>query len=118
MKKGATKQEKRWMGRVADINCLICWQPAECHHITTGRGFGQKTSNYSVIPLCPTHHRLGNYGVAVHSGVKIWESINGTQENLLNTVKQIIYTEILDDFNPKFEADLYGLSLSDIENSL
>lgn len=90
MKKPATKAEKEYLSRVADLSCLICQMPAEIHHITTARGFGGRASHYDTLPLCPFHHRLGNRGEAVHAGVKTWEERFGTQKSLVKKVQQIL----------------------------
>ena len=71
--KKASKAEREYMGRVAELGCCICRMPAEVHHITTGVGMGQRADNYSTIPLCPRHHRTGGHGVAIHAGKKTWE---------------------------------------------
>lgn len=60
--------EKRHMGRVAELGCVLCrhlghgHSPAEVHHIREGAGMGQRSPHYLTIPLCPEHHR-GNSGV-------------------------------------------------------
>lgn len=89
MKKKPTKLESEWMGLVADLGCIICQKPAEIHHIT-GAGMGKRSSNYEVIPLCENHHRLGGYGMAVHSGTRTWEKKFGSQIYLLKKVKIMI----------------------------
>lgn len=93
-KKPATKAEKEHMSKIADMGCIICSvyydapdSPAEIHHITTGRGKGQRAKHTEVIPLCHVHHRTGNIGVALHAGVATWESNFDTQENLLGMVQ-------------------------------
>ena len=61
---------------VASLGCICCrllgfgYTPAELHHV---RKHGGSRKNAPVIPLCPTHHRLGSPGVAVHAGKKAWE---------------------------------------------
>lgn len=67
-KPGATAAEKRHMGRVADLGCVLCRHlglgatPAEIHHPRLDVGAGQRSSHMEVIGLCPTHHR-GKNGV-------------------------------------------------------
>ena len=87
-KKKPNKAEREHMGKVADLGCLICAMPASVHHITTGVGMGQRASHYDTIPLCPTHHQHGGYGVAIHAGKKEWESLYGTELELLDQVKR------------------------------
>lgn len=82
-KKPATVEERRHMNAVADLGCIVCGMPCELHHIRSGVGIGQRSSHFSVIPLCPSHHRTGGYRVAIHSGKKSWESIYGSEVDLL-----------------------------------
>ena len=83
------KAEALHMGDVASMGCVVCRNlghgesPAEIHHIRKGQGMGQRASNYEVIPLCPPHHRIGGYGVAVHAGQETWEATFGTELTLL-----------------------------------
>ena len=100
-KKSKTKAEREHMAKVAALGCIVCDiyhdapdAPAEIHHITTRRGFGQRSKHTEVLPLCPLHHRNGGAGLALHSGVKVWEERYDTQENLL-----IIVEERLKEFN-------------------
>lgn len=92
-KRSRSMAEKQWLSDVAALGCIACRKlgfpdsPAEIHHITTGVGMGQRASDYQVIPLCPTHHRQGGYGVAIHSGRQAWESIYGTEAALLEQTK-------------------------------
>lgn len=53
----ATAAERTYMGRVADLGCLLCGRPAEVHHIREGQGMAQRASNWLTVPLCPDHHR-------------------------------------------------------------
>ena len=63
-----TKAESQYLGRVAELGCVICRRlglgetPAEIHHARTGTGAGRRASHYDVIGLCPEHHR-GNSGI-------------------------------------------------------
>ncbi len=88
-KKAKTKAEKEHMARVADLGCIICGNNlVELHHITTLRAFGARSKHTEVLPLCFEHHRGGQRGVALHEGVKTWEDLHGTQEELLVKVNQ------------------------------
>lgn len=78
-----TKAEKRHLDSVANLGCIICESPCEIHHIRTGQGH-KRATNFEVIPLCPTHHRNGGYGVAIHAGIKGFESSFGTELSLLS----------------------------------
>ena len=57
-----TKAESAHMERVASLGCCVCrrighgYVPAEVHHVAEGSGL---RSNWSVVPLCPEHHRGG-----------------------------------------------------------
>jgi hypothetical protein len=88
-----TKDEKKYLDRVARLGCILCRaafgvkdSPAEIHHI---RRFGGKRASSPVIPLCPEHHR-GNSGV--HGlGAKGFEAKWGTsQEALLAQVDKLL----------------------------
>ncbi len=64
----STKAEKAYMGRVAELNCVLCellhrpGTPAEVHHIREGQGGAQRAQDYLTIPLCPSCHR-GSRGI-------------------------------------------------------
>ena len=52
--------EKRWMGRVANMGCIVCEllglgedTPAQVHHIREGR---IARNDLLTLPLCPAHH--------------------------------------------------------------
>lgn len=87
------KSERDYLNRVASLGCIACRNlghgetPAHIHHIRTGKGMGQRASNYETIPLCPTHHQQGGHGVAIHAGQKTWEANFGTELELLEQVK-------------------------------
>lgn len=83
MRRKTTKAERAHLARVQALGCLICQRPAQIHHIRANQGMGQRASNYEVIPLCPAHHQDGGHGVAIHAGLKTWESIHGTERELL-----------------------------------
>lgn len=88
----ATKAERDHMGAVAAMGCVVCRNlgfgatPAEVHHIGNG-ALGKKASNYETIALCPSHHRNGGYGVAVHAGRKAFEANYGTERQLLEQTR-------------------------------
>lgn len=68
-KPGATADEKRHMGRVAALGCILCLHlgqgatPAIVHHLRTGQG-KMRASHYDTMPLCPTHHM--DSGIGLH----------------------------------------------------
>lgn len=90
-----TKAEREHMTRVADLGCIVCLNehgeasPAELHHVNAN-GMGLRSDNYSVIPLCPAHHRAGSYGVAIHAGKRTWEEKFGAETELLKQVRGLI----------------------------
>lgn len=43
----------------------------------------QRATDFEVIPLCPTHHQTGGYGVALHAGQETFEEKYGTEGQLL-----------------------------------
>ena len=89
----ATKAERNHMGAVAALGCVVCRNlgfgetPAEVHHIGNGT-LGKKASNFETIALCPTHHRNGGHGVAVHAGRKAFEANFGTERELLEQTRR------------------------------
>jgi hypothetical protein len=90
------RAEQTHMGRVAALGCIVCQNiyglqsMPEIHHIRAGQGAGQRASNYDTIPLCPQHHRLGGYGVAIHAGQKEFEKRYGTETELLAQTKNLL----------------------------
>jgi len=85
-KKSKTLAEKLHMRSVAELGCIACKKlgyegtPAELHHIKSGV-FGKRSDNYSVIPLCPHHHRTSNESYHLSP---IWFTEQfGTQTELL-----------------------------------
>lgn len=90
------KAEREHLNKVADLCCIVCINqgvadsPAQIHHIRTGQGMSQRSSHYETIPLCPVHHQHGGYGVAIHAGQKTWESLYGTELELLKQVKKLL----------------------------
>lgn len=90
------KQERAHLDRVARLGCCVCRNlgyddsPAEIHHPRALAGMGQRASHFDAIPLCPTHHRTGGYGVAIHAGQKAWEAEFGTELELLEKVRALL----------------------------
>ena len=92
--KSKTKAEREHMGIVAGSFCIVCRNeglgesPAELHHPRFLAGGGQRSSHMDVIALCPIHHRLGGYGVAIHAGQEEWERRHGTEAELLEQTRR------------------------------
>jgi hypothetical protein len=79
----STAKEKRHMGRVAALGCLICKQPANVHHIRTER----IKNHFLTIPLCREHHQ-GDF--SIHMDKRQFENIYGSELYLLaNTIEQL-----------------------------
>lgn len=114
MKKKTNKQERAYMGRVAELGCVICGGIPEIHHNTKNRGYGAKSSNYDIMPLCPRHHR-GEEGIH-HIGVKTWEDKYSDQDDLVKQVKLRVYADILQSDYPEYEAERIGKSIEEIES--
>lgn len=67
---------------VVNARGVRCGLPPVPHHPTgvMYRGASQKALDILAIPLCPTHHNMGNKGEAYHAGEKTWQLIHGRQE--------------------------------------
>jgi hypothetical protein len=101
-KKVATAKEKKHLELVASLGCLICQQPAICHHIRNrgdGKGnigFSKRANHYEVIPLCPSHH-VGPF--SIHNTKRQFEAMYGTEAELLHrTLKEIKNIEEANNF--------------------
>ena len=93
MKKAPTAEIKRHWGRVAELGCLISYQPAPTmHHCHAGsmteiiglKGGALKSSDWLVIPL-HAHYHTGDQGVD-RIGVLTWERLYGRQVDHLDRV--------------------------------
>lgn len=88
MSKTKTKKEDEYLTKVASIGCIVCGLPAGIHHCRTGLGMSQRAPHIGgTIPLCKWHHQDGGFGEAIHAGQKTWESIHGSELELLEAVK-------------------------------
>lgn len=92
-----TAAERRHMGRVAQLACVVCVRlhgphepgPVELHHPRRGAGAGRRSSHFDVLPLCVEHHR-GRTGV--HGlGTKGFAAVYGFDEAdlLMDVMHQI-----------------------------
>ena len=79
-KKPATAKEKRHLGRVAELGCIVCDSPANVHHIREGQGVGMRASHYLTIPLCREHHQ-GEF--SIHNSRREFQNIYGGELDLL-----------------------------------
>ena len=88
-----TAAESSYIARVVAAGCIVCRNlghgetPAEAHHIGNGT-MGKRASNHEVIALCPSHHRHGGHGVAVHAGRKAFQARYGTEQELLEQTRR------------------------------
>ncbi len=90
-----TKQESEYMGKVAELGCVICRNlghgptPALVHHAFYGAG--KRDKHYLIFPLCPEHHQTGGEGVALHANDKAFYSLYGSELQLLNqTIEDVM----------------------------
>lgn len=99
MKKQPTKKEREYMSQVAALGCVVCKKLGNgttspdntcLHHTRAGQGMGTRSRPSGVIPLCPTHHQTGGYGVAFHAGRTTWEKNYGTEAYFLEVVKEAV----------------------------
>ena len=74
--------------------CLLCGSPyTETHHIFFGVANRRLSDKYGyIVPLCATHHRLGNYSAHMNLECDLmlkrlaqehFESHNGTREDFI-----------------------------------
>lgn len=85
---GKTKEDRKYLDRVASLGCIICGAPACIHHIREGQGMSQRASDRDVLPLCHNHHQ-GKEGI--HTlGTRTWQKKFGTELELLERVKRLI----------------------------
>ena len=93
MGRAKSKREKDFISSIVAIGCIVCRNcgendvPAEFHHITSGMNTRDHERG---IPLCPLHHRLGGYGVAVHASKKAFALTCGSEADLYEQVLLII----------------------------
>ena len=88
----STKNEKNALRKIAELGCILCSEilriegtEAELHHC---RRYGAVRATSPILPLCPEHHRLGNFSLH-HLGVRGFENKWGiTCEELLERVNQ------------------------------
>ncbi len=87
------KADRDWLAKVAELGCIACRQMGietpmcEIHHVRAGQGMGQRSKHIGgTIGLCPSHHRTGGHGIALHAGQEAFEKVYGTELTLLNIV--------------------------------
>lgn len=90
--------EKAHVSKVIALGCIACRiighydTPAECHHIRSGVGKGQRSSHFDTLPLCPAHHR-GTAGLkvpSIHGSKNAFIKTFGTEHELLEKVRGLL----------------------------
>ena len=100
MKKAASKKERDHMDRVASLGCIACknlgfgHSKPLIHHIRTLNGQRITRNHLLVLPLCFSHHSADSEN-GFHHGSRTWQTIHGTEAQLLEEVKALLelYTE-------------------------
>lgn len=91
--------EQLYLRRLVSLGCIVCYNlgygitPPEhtaVHHVRDGQGAAQRASHKETLPLCPSHHQTGGYGIALHAGQKEWERRYGTERQLLRQVRLML----------------------------
>lgn len=89
----STAEEKRYMGRVAELGCIVCSHclgyegtPAIVHHLRTGQG-RMRASHFDTMPLCPVHHQFSGVGVHDMGRSQFAELYGYSEIELLEIVK-------------------------------
>ena len=58
-----TKAEKRYLDRVASLQCVLCGAyGVHIHHLREGEGMAQRAQHWLAIALCPDCH-TGSAGI-------------------------------------------------------
>ena len=89
---GLTKKERKArFESLSEYGCIICMRPPEIHHLIGYKysSLSKKADDSNTIPLCVEHHR-GGQGIH-HMGMRVWEEVYGTQEQLLVRVNKICF---------------------------
>jgi len=86
--KSLKKSEAEYLDLVQSLGCLRCGMPAEIHHVKYGMN---NRPHDKVLPLCPKHHRQGEFGDCIENGKKTTQQNWGmTEAEMLEIVKQKI----------------------------
>jgi hypothetical protein len=73
---GGPESAPRYLAWIRTLPCAACGRwPVEAHHAGK-RGYGEKASDYTAIPLCAEHHRAGREAIHV-LGVSAFERAHG-----------------------------------------
>lgn len=87
-KRAATAAERRHMGRVAELPCVLCdllgqeqATPTTVHHIRTGQGGAQRASHFLTVAACASCHQQSPLGI--HGDGTLLRIANVTELDLL-----------------------------------
>lgn len=99
-RRAATAAEKAYMGRVAQVGCIVCSDclgiggtPAEVHHLKAGGG-SLRASHFDTMPLCREHHR-GDSGIHMLGQQRFAERYGVTELELLQRFRARMGTDAL-----------------------
>jgi hypothetical protein len=88
-------ERQKWFLLLQDIGCIVCLNTfgvrsePDIHHILKGKG---RIDDFHTLPLCPSHHRLGENNqllVSRHPWKKEFEKRYGTEWELLEQVQKL-----------------------------
>lgn len=57
-RKAPTAAERRHLGRIAAMGCLVCGREATVHHVTSDGYQRLSRTHERIVPLCPVHHMI------------------------------------------------------------
>jgi hypothetical protein len=89
-----TREESEYMGKVANVGCIICRlyldleSPAEIHHT---EGKTKVGCHFLILPLCERHHRTPGPGyVSRADGKKAFEAAYMSEPDLIIVVRKAV----------------------------
>lgn len=75
---GMNRATRLYFDRIRDYGCIICRQEAVIHHVMSDvPGKVGRRDDRFVIPLCPTHHNMGNDSVHLLGSERKFEQVHG-----------------------------------------
>jgi hypothetical protein len=78
--------------KICELPCAVCGRegPSSGHHILEGRVPGRKSSDFTMIPLCPDCHQDPKLGI--HGLQGMWKIFKKTElECLSDTIEKLFY---------------------------
>lgn len=83
-----TAEDAAWMGKVAELACVICAAPGPSivHHCISGRFARRRASDKNTIPLCWRHHDEQSPD-GIHHSKEAWEALHGPDTGFLERVR-------------------------------